>query len=289
MSEYSVKIAETIRGPVEYGAFGEGPVVLSLHGAMGGHDQSRLLAQTIGVEGFRTIAVSRPGYLGTPLGTGRTASSQADLCALLLDTLKIESVLVMAVSGGGPAALEFAIRYPERCRGLVLASACTDVMDTPIPFAFTVMKTLAYIPWFVSFMRRMAEKDIDKVAQRSIPDAQLRAQTLSDPEAGPLFKALLLSAYDRMGQRLSGTTNDIEITRSTAYGLEQISAPVLSIHGTDDSVVPYIQHAAPLAERIPHAEHLTIEGGEHVVIFTHLKEVRERVGRFLTKHAHIAS
>lgn len=33
------EIIETRLGPVEYAAFGEGPAVLCLHGAMGGFDQ----------------------------------------------------------------------------------------------------------------------------------------------------------------------------------------------------------------------------------------------------------
>ena len=41
-------IIKTRRGPVEYAEYGEGPAVLALHGAMGGYDQSLLLARTIG-------------------------------------------------------------------------------------------------------------------------------------------------------------------------------------------------------------------------------------------------
>jgi hypothetical protein len=39
------------------------------------------------------------------------------------------------------------------------------------------------------------------------------------------------------------------------------------------------------ASRVPGAELLAIEGGEHVAIFTHRDEVRARSGRFLGAHA----
>ncbi len=72
----------TARGPVEYAVFAEGPAVIALHGAMGGYDQGLILARTIGPPGYRYVAVSRPGYLGTPLTGGRSSEEQADLCAI---------------------------------------------------------------------------------------------------------------------------------------------------------------------------------------------------------------
>src|SRR5512135_3506993 len=94
-------IVQTRVGPIECAAFGEGPVVMCLHGAMGAYDQSLILARTIGSDGYRYIAVSRPGYLGSPLSAGRSAQEQADACAALLDALAVTDAGVMAVSGGG--------------------------------------------------------------------------------------------------------------------------------------------------------------------------------------------
>lgn len=228
--------------------------------------------------------MSRPGYLGTPLASGKTPEQQADLCAGLLDALNIRTATVMVVSGGGPCALHFALRHRDRCRGLVLVSTCGQRVDTPIPFSFKLTKLLLRLPAFANAMQKKASANIDQAASRSIPDPVVRARTLQDPEAGPLFTALLTSTCDRMPQRLPGTENDIAITRSTAYPLEEIAVPVLIIHGTADSMVPYEQHAKTLESRIPNAELLTIEGGEHVSIFTHRKEVKARVTRFLHEH-----
>ncbi|MCB0108795.1 MAG: hypothetical protein KDE53_22900, partial [Caldilineaceae bacterium] len=78
---------ETTQGIIEYVEVGEGPVVVTIHGAMGGYDQSLFLAQTIGAPSYRYLAISRPGYLGTPLRSGTTPAQQADLIAALLDAL----------------------------------------------------------------------------------------------------------------------------------------------------------------------------------------------------------
>ena len=278
-------IIETPYGRVEYIDAGQGPAVLTLHGAMGGCDQSLLLARTIGAHGYRYLAVSRPGYLGTPLASGKSPQQQADLCAALLDALDIPDALLMAVSGGGPCALYFALRHPLRCRGLVLVSTCGEVMDTPIPFAFRLSMRLARFAPVAAAMEKKASENIEQAAIRSIPDPALRAHTMKHPENGPLFRELLTSTSTQMAQRMPGTHNDIAVTRNTGYPLEQIMSPALIIHGTADTTVPYAQHATALATRIPRAELLTLDDGEHVAIFTHREQVLPRVAQFLRQHA----
>jgi pimeloyl-ACP methyl ester carboxylesterase len=259
--------------------------VLALHGAMGGYDQGLVLGRTIGEPGYRHVAVSRPGYLGTPLSAGRTSDEQADLCVDLLDALGIGRTAVLAVSGGGPCALQFALRHPNRCWGLVLISTCSGRIESRVPLAFHLIKLLARWPWFAAAMHRRAVRNPEAAARRSIPDPVVRARTLQDPDAGPLFTALLRSTSERMALRLPGTENDIRVTRTTTYPLEQIAVPVLVVHGTADPLVPFPRHGRALATRIPGAELLAIEGGEHVAIFTHRAVVRARVTQFLRQHA----
>ena len=79
-------VVPTARGPIEFAEFGDGPPVLLLHGSMGGWQQGELLARTLDLTGYRIILVSRPGYMQTPLDSGRSAAAQADLYAALLDS-----------------------------------------------------------------------------------------------------------------------------------------------------------------------------------------------------------
>ena len=278
------KTAETALGVVEYVEMGDGPVVIAIHGAMGGYDQSVILAQTIGDAGYRYIAMTRPGYLGTPMRSGQTPEQQGDLIAALLDKLSIAKAGVMAVSGGGPSAVQFGLRHSGRCAGLVLVSTCADKVDMPIPFSFKVMKYLARWPWFVHKVRKKAEKDLEAVAKRSIRDPEILARTVNDADTWPLFSTMLLSTFDRMGQRLEGTENDIEITRTATYPLENLDVPVLIVHGTQDPLVPFEVHAKMYEARVPHVELLAVDGGEHVAIFTHRDMVRAKVMAFMQRH-----
>jgi pimeloyl-ACP methyl ester carboxylesterase len=274
-------VVTTRLGPVEYAEYGDGPAVLALHGAMGGWDQSLLLARTLGGGGHRFVGLSRPGYLGTPLAAARSPEEQADLYAAVLDALGIRDVAVMAVSGGGPSAIHFALRQRARCRGLVLVSTCGGKVETRMPLAFQLLKLAARWPRLAAAMERRARRDPEASLRRSIPDPVLRARTLGDPGAGPLLRELVASTSDRMALRLPGTLEDVAVTRARSYPLERIGVPALVVHGTKDPSVPFAQHGKVLAERIPGAELVALEGGEHVAIFTHRDEARARVARFL--------
>lgn len=278
------KRAQTALGVIEYVDVGEGPVVVTIHGAMGGYDQSLFLAQTIGGPGYRYLAISRPGYLGTPISSGKTPAQQADLIAALLDTLGIANAGVMGVSGGGPSAVHFGLRHADRCNGLVLVSTCADKVDMPIPFAFNLMKFLARWQWFGDYFRRKAATDLVATARRSIGDEEILQRTVNDAETWPLFSTMMLSTYDQMGQRIVGTENDIRITRTESYPLEKLTVPVLVVHGTADRLVQYELHAKTYARRVPQVELLTVEGGEHVAIFTHRTLVRSKVMAFMAQH-----
>ena len=124
-------VQTTARGPVEFCELGYGAPVIVLHGVMGGYDQGLAVAEAIAMPGLRFIALSRPGYLRTPLEAGRSYEQQGDMVAAFLESIGLTSALVIGVSGGGPAAIQFACRHREKCAGLILLSAVTRRLPTP--------------------------------------------------------------------------------------------------------------------------------------------------------------
>ncbi len=281
MENQNIKILITSRGPVEYLDTGNGEVVLCLHGAMGGYDQAQLLARTIGESNYRYLSLSRPGYLGTPLTAGRTPEEQADLYAEFIDLLGIRQVIVFAISGGGPSAIHFALRHRGKCRGVVLISTLGGRAKNKLPLFFHIMTLLARWPAFVTMLKKKTESNLKQNLGRSISDPAILERTLRDTEVMALYKELTVGCLYRMAERIEGTKNDIRITQTRTYPLKDIAVPTLVIHGTKDPLVPFEEHGKRLATEIPGAQLLAAEGGEHVTIFTHRREIRSRVSAFL--------
>src|SRR5579859_3755592 len=98
------RMIDTQSGPIEFGDVGKGAPVLVIHGAGGGFDQGLELGRPLIENGFRVIAPSRFGYLGTPLPQDATPAAQADAHARLLDALEVDKVAVVAfLAEGAPA------------------------------------------------------------------------------------------------------------------------------------------------------------------------------------------
>lgn len=248
MLPHDPQVIETAAGPVESFVIeatsdaGALPV-LALHGGMGGHDQAFLLAQAALPDWrrHRVIAPSRAGYFGTPLAGGATPEAQAERHVALLDVLGVKRALVIAVSAGGPSALHFVLRHPERCAGLVLVSACTGTLEPPARMRTRLpqMQRMARYPWLMAPMRWRATMSPESVAKRSISDAALRRATLADPIAGSLLRQLQVDTLTRVDQRMAGTINDMEqCARLGAIPVDGLTVPVLVVHGVDDPVVP---------------------------------------------------
>ncbi|WP_319531737.1 alpha/beta hydrolase [uncultured Cohaesibacter sp.] len=281
-------LTETRRGPVELSRFGSrsGPAILSLHGGMGGCDQGSLLAMSAFADwqNLDIIAPARPGYLSTPIKGRQSLEQQADLFAALLDSEAIESATLIAISAGGPSAITFAARHPDRCKRLILISACSGHLPTKrqIFVALAIMKLAARSDKLVSWMKRKVEQDPWRAASRSIPDPDLIEQTLTHPEAGPYMQALQTSIYDRMAERLPGTICD---TRAFAgpmpLSFDRIKAPTLIIHGDKDRIVPF-DHAQNASEAIKTSRLHRIPGADHVALFTHMDEIRQATASFMT-------
>jgi len=231
-------------------AEGEGPVVLLIHGGEGGgYDQAALLGEWLERGGFRLLAPSRPGYLGTPLASGRSFVEQADLLAALLQQLAIERVAVVATSLGGPVGYLLAQRYPERVAALVAIDAVSGYYQPPPTIQSVADPLLFRSPVAKQLWQRLSHTtDGSDLLLRLFADAsahselQFRRQLVSlrqDPAAIALLQQLLVSVADR-ALRDAGEQNDLrQYRRHSALPLSQIKVPSLIIHATHNSDVPF--------------------------------------------------
>lgn len=279
-------VMETSQGRVEYAIFGAaGPVILFVHGQPGGYDQGEQLGEAAVQHGFRMITISRPGYLRTPLDVGRSPGEQADAIAALLDALGIYRVAVVSLSGGGPAAIQFALRHPAKCLALVAIAAVSRPKCPPSGIMGWLLSTRLFTSNVAGWLIGAAVKLRPcLLAQVLVPNAKSRADILSDPRKLSVLMALAQAGIQLPAQRRAGSRNDVEQFASLpVYSVEAIRVPTLVIHGTDDKLVPYT-HGLFIAQTVPGAELYAIKGGTHAIFVTHADQVLSRLFAFLGEH-----
>ncbi len=255
------KPGDTAAGPIVFGDSGEGAPVLVIHGAGGGFDQALHTAQMFGA-GFRWITPSRFGYLGTPLPADASPAAQADAHAALLDALKIEKVPVVGFSAGGPSALYFALRYPQRCLGLVMVSAISEAfMAVSInPTALQLLHRFFPPDW-------LAWAGIQLTKRKIIPPLGVSAGVMPGLSATDMrWMEQLLACVLPIRLRKAGLLNDFhQLFYLDRIPLEEITAPTLVVHARDDWLVP-LHHGRHCQKYIPNARLVEIPQGGHLLL-----------------------
>jgi pimeloyl-ACP methyl ester carboxylesterase len=257
-------------GDVEFAERGAGDPLLVSHGIFHGCDGGLTAVQDTVVD-HRVIVPSRFGYLGSPLPEGATAADQADVFVELLDHLGLTRVDVMAISAGTSAAVQLALRHPDRVGHLVLSSGNfpgSSTAQAPPEWArvfysdpaMWLMKQLAR-PMFAQLM--------------GVPDGFPRGA-----QDAAVMDRMLHSIFP-IGPRVAGAVLDAYRTNPeiTGYPFEELQVPTLIVHAADDPLASY-DAAAQAAARIPGARLVSLDSGGHLQL-GQTQRVRNEIAAFL--------
>ena len=254
----------------------KGPVLMSIHGSPGGHDQN-----IISSDAFRILMLSRPGYLRTPLGVGQTPAEQATAYSELLEVLGIQKVVVMGISGGGPSSMEFAAKFPEKTLGLIAFEAVSYSEDyaNKFPDDESMMSGSDFSMWaglyYMSFL------GIKKKADMMLPNPKNRIRLTSNPKNVAKLKSMEWSIWP-MSLRREGVANDYQQFANLSIPFEKINAPTLAIHGNEDINVD-LSHARKVIEKVQGSELKIIDEGDHMMMFTHAEEIDSLIKEFILR------
>ncbi|HET7650525.1 MAG TPA: alpha/beta hydrolase, partial [Gammaproteobacteria bacterium] len=236
--------------------------------AGGGYDQGLDIGEPLIQSGFRMIAMSRFGYLRTPLPKDASAAVQADAHAWLLDALGIERAVIVGASAGAPSALQFAIRHPERCRALILLVPVVYVprpggglpvrMPSRLSFLFGAALRSDFLFW--SLLR----------ISRTLAYQALLATPVRDVEAaGPAGRNYMNMMADHIlpvSARRRGMFNDLKVIATLKpVDLGSIKVPTLTISAADD-LYGTGDAARYTADQIPGAQFVSYPTGGHMLV-----------------------
>jgi 2-hydroxy-6-oxonona-2,4-dienedioate hydrolase len=272
-------LIETRAGTLEYAVAGDGPPLMMIHGTGGGFDQGLLFAAGLRKRGFRIVAPSRFGYLGSAFPDDASPVHQADTLVDLLDHLGIERLPVVGGSAGALTAAEFALRHPDRCSHLGLLVPAANLTNRD-PVEFTGLQRLAVEAvlgsdiWFWLLMRLAPEQMIgtllatDPALLERVPAAERQRATA------------ILNQIFPISRKVNGLRTDgFWAGTPTLTPYEQITVPTL-ILSCEDDLFGTAATALLLAERIPNAEITIYPTGGHIWL-GHDEEVADRISGFV--------
>ena len=256
----------------EYGST-RGPAVVWMHGTPGARRQIPLEARAYAEQhGLRLIGIDRPGIgSSTPHLYPNVLDWTADL-ELVLDTLGIDTLRLIGLSGGGPYVLAAGAALADRVHGVAVLGGVAPTRGEDaaeggiiqLAVRLAPLVSVARAPLGVALtaairlVKPLAGPGLDLYAALQPPGDK---NLLSRPE----FKAMFLDDLLN-GSRFqtSAPLNDLLLfTREWGFAPADVAVPVRWWHGDEDHIVP-LAHGRHVVDRLPDATLTVVDGESHL-------------------------
>lgn len=199
----------------------------------------------------------------------------------VLDATSVDRAHLVGLSLGGFVAQEVAIAHPHRVASLTLLSTAADPTDATLPGPRTSLLLRSGLRGLPLLRYQLLGGEANRVraivAKTMIAGSEPRdlseARDLS--EVGELARTALYVLRHRGGFNLRAIWQHqtaVAVTRSRYDLLTQVTSPTLIVHGTNDPLISFA-HAERLAQLLPHAHHLWLDGVGHQFPYPRLATV----------------
>jgi pimeloyl-ACP methyl ester carboxylesterase len=217
---------------------------------------------------YRVIRYDRRGY-GKSTGYSDATADAEDL-RLLLDSLGIRSAMLVGLSAGSRAALNFAVAFPDRVKALVVYGQAVLPGFTPAPTG----------PTPVMMFRDIAQNNGLDSAGRALMAHPLTWAPSDRPDVRARFAALWKSYSGR--DLLEPQPESGRVPHATLDQIARLRVPTLVVSGDHDLPV-FLAVGDTLVRRIPGAERLIISSAGHGAHFARPTQFNAGILHFLEK------
>lgn len=252
----------------------QGRAIFWLHGTPGARRQIPVEARLYSeANGIRLIGVDRPGIGSSTPHEYQRVIDFADDLHTIADTLGIDKMEIIGLSGGGPYTLGCAAAMPERviAAGVLGGVAPTrgpdgvgggvmgDVGVPAAPILELVGKPLGIVAaQLVRVIKPVAEPAANLYGRIS-PEGDRRL--LARPEFKAMFLDDLLNGSRK--QLLAPFADVVVFARDWGFRLDEVKVPVRWWHGDRDHIVPFA-HGEHVVAMLPDAELYPLPGESHL-------------------------
>jgi len=269
------------RATLHYEVEGSGPTLVLVHGSA----DHRLFHPVLGrlADRFRVVYYDQRGYgLTTSDADERPALEDdvADLEALRVE-LGVESVHLLAMSNGGPIAIDYALANPTRVRRLVLLDTYAD-NNARIALAYPLVREVLADEGREAAVEAIEARRSRDPLQRDI-DAFLVTPHTHHESALPRE---WVEYWFRSGCMTDVGPRPWRSPRDYARldDLARLDVPTLVVCGAKDRVTP-LEHSRDMESRLPHGRLVVLEGAGHLAFAERPDEFARIVHEFLLGEA----
>jgi pimeloyl-ACP methyl ester carboxylesterase len=259
-------------GFAEFGA-PQGRAIFWLHGTPGARRQipteARVFAEH---ENIRLIGLDRPGIGSSTPHQYETVLTFAEDMRTIADTLGIENMAIIGLSGGGPYTLGCAAAMPDRviAAGVVGGVAPASGPDRIGGGLMALGSRVAPMLEVVGAPIRLAASTLIRLVRPIASPAAGLYGLMSPPAdrrllARPEIKAMFLDdLLNGSRKQLAAPFYDIVVfARDWGFRLDEVKVPVCWWHGDADHIVPFA-HGEHVVARLPDARLYPMPGESHL-------------------------
>ncbi len=274
-----------------YQVFGDGPVELVFVGPMVSHVElfwamPEFKAYFDQLATFcRVVLFDKAGVgLSDPIPKVRLLEERADEIEAVMDAVGFAKAAVFGMSEGGPQAIVFAAKRPERTRALILygsfaavpGASWDDLDRDPAELRARLVPELGedYTP---------STKQIGRIQEMA---RGARSAWGSGATAKCWFPSVRSMRQLGMVERMCASPGMLQATLESSFRIDvrpilpTLIAPTLVIHARED-LMP-VQGSRYLADHIPGARYLEVDGAAHAPWFTEPDKILTGIEEFLT-------
>ena len=252
----------------------QGRPVFWLHGTPGARRQIPVEARIFAEKnGIRLIGVDRPGIGSSTPYEYKKVIDFADDLRVIADTLGIDKMVIIGLSGGGPYTLGCAAAMPDRVvavgiLGGVAPTRGSDGIGGGIMgnVGLPVAPVLEHVGGTLSIVAAGLIRLIKPVAE---PALYLYASISPEGDrrllVRPEFKAMFLDdLLNGSRKQLAAPFADVVVfARDWGFRLDEVKVPVRWWHGDCDHIVPFA-HGKHVVDLLPDAEFYPLPGESHL-------------------------
>jgi class 3 adenylate cyclase len=274
-----------------YQVFGDGPVELVFVGPIVTHVE--LFWTMPEFKAFfdqlatfcRVLLFDKAGVgLSDPIPKVRLLEERAAEIEAVVDAVGFGKPVLFGMSEGGIQAIVFAAKRPERTRALILYGSCPfvtggswdDMERDPAELRARDLTELGedYTP------------STEQIARIQEMGRAARSAWGSGATAKAMFPSVRSIRQLAMFERMSASPGMLRATIESVFRIDvrpilpTITAPTLVIHARDDPLP--VQYGRYLADHIPGARYLEVDGADHAPWFTEPDRILTGIEEFLT-------